>query len=66
MATRLDIPDGLRASLDDELANLPPDAQPQEPERICWVNDVGSLGATLDFDDMQSALDRLALARPGS
>jgi hypothetical protein len=34
--------------------------------RMCWVNDDGSLGTTLDFDDMQSALDRLAQTRPGS
>jgi hypothetical protein len=29
-----------------------------------WVNDDGSLGAVLDFDDMHSALDRLAQTRP--
>jgi type III restriction enzyme len=33
--------------------------------RMRWVNDDGSLGAVLDFDDMQSALGRLAATRPG-
>lgn len=32
--------------------------------RMRWVNDDGSLGAALDFDDMQSALGRLAATRP--
>jgi|GEM_PF-608875 len=32
--------------------------------RMRWVNDDGSLGAALDFDDMQSALVRLAETRP--
>lgn len=32
--------------------------------RMRWVNDDGSLGALLDFDDMQSALARLAETRP--
>ena len=32
--------------------------------RMKWVNDDGSLGATLDFDDMQSAFERLAATRP--
>lgn len=32
--------------------------------RMRWVNDDGSLGAALDFDDMQSALGRLAETRP--
>jgi hypothetical protein len=34
--------------------------------RMRWVNDDGSLGAALDFDDMQSTLDRLAQTRPMS
>lgn len=34
--------------------------------RMRWVNDDGSLGAVLDFDDMQSALGRLAATRPVS
>lgn len=34
--------------------------------RMRWVNDDGSLGSALDFDDMHSALDRLAQTRPGS
>lgn len=33
--------------------------------RMRWVNDDGSLGAVLDFDDMQSALGKLAATRPG-
>jgi len=32
--------------------------------RMRWVNDDGSLGTVLDFDDMQSALNRLAATRP--
>lgn len=32
--------------------------------RMRWVNDDGSLGAVLDFDDMGSALSRLAETRP--
>ena len=32
--------------------------------RMRWVNDDGSLGAALDFDDMQSALGKLAATRP--
>lgn len=32
--------------------------------RMRWVNDDGSLGAALDFDDMQSALSRLSETRP--
>lgn len=32
--------------------------------RMRWVNDDGSLGDVLDFDDMQSALGRLAATRP--
>ena len=32
--------------------------------RMCWVNDDGSLGAVLHFDNMQSVLDRLAATRP--
>ena len=32
--------------------------------RMKWVNDDGSLGAVLDFDDLQSALERLAQTRP--
>jgi superfamily II DNA or RNA helicase len=32
--------------------------------RMRWVNDDGSLGTTLDFDDMQSLLSRLAETRP--
>lgn len=32
--------------------------------RMRWVNDDGSLGSALDFDDMQSALGRLAATRP--
>jgi len=34
--------------------------------RMRWVNDDGSLGAVLDFDDMQSALGRLAETRPAA
>jgi hypothetical protein len=34
-------------------------------DRMRWVNDDGSLGAVLDFDDMQSALGKLAATRPG-
>ena len=33
--------------------------------RMRWVNDDGSLGAVLDFDDMESALGKLAATRPG-
>ncbi|CAB3681245.1 hypothetical protein R8871_02521 [Paraburkholderia graminis C4D1M] len=33
-------------------------------DRMRWVNDDGSLGEVLDFDDMQSALHRLAATRP--
>jgi superfamily II DNA or RNA helicase len=33
-------------------------------DRMRWVNDDGSMGAALDFDDMQSALSRLAETRP--
>jgi superfamily II DNA or RNA helicase len=33
-------------------------------DRMRWVNDDGSLGAVLDFNDMQSALGRLAATRP--
>jgi superfamily II DNA or RNA helicase len=33
--------------------------------RMRWVNDDGSLGAVLDFDDMGSALGKLAATRPG-
>ena len=40
---------------------LTPDGQ-----RMRWVNDDGSLGAVLDFDDMQSALGRLAETRPAA
>lgn len=32
--------------------------------RMRWVNDDGSMGAVVDFDDMQSALGRLAQTRP--
>ena len=32
--------------------------------RMRWVNDDGSTGAVVDFDDMQSALERLAATRP--
>ena len=32
--------------------------------RMRWVNDDGSLGAVLHFDNMQSVLDRLAATRP--
>jgi len=32
--------------------------------RMRWVNDDGSLGSALDFDDMGSALNRLATTRP--
>jgi hypothetical protein len=32
--------------------------------RMRWVNDDGSLGTTLDFDDMSSLLGRLAETRP--
>lgn len=32
--------------------------------RMRWVNDDGSLGEVLDFDDMQSALSRIAATRP--
>ena len=32
--------------------------------RMRWVNDDGSMGDALDFDDMQSALSRLAETRP--
>ena len=32
--------------------------------RMRWVNDDGSLGSVLDFDDMQSFLGRLAETRP--
>ncbi len=32
--------------------------------RMRWVNDDGSLGAVVDFDDMQSALEKLAVTRP--
>lgn len=32
--------------------------------RMRWVNDDGSMGAVVDFDDMQSALERLAATRP--
>ena len=32
--------------------------------RMRWVNDDGSLGAALDFDDMRSALGRLVETRP--
>jgi type III restriction enzyme len=32
--------------------------------RMRWVNDNGSLGEVLDFNDMQSALGRLAATRP--
>ena len=32
--------------------------------RMRWVNDDGSLGEALDFDDMQSALGKLAATRP--
>ena len=39
---------------------LTPDGQ-----RMKWVNDDGSLGDVLDFDDMQSALGKLAMTRPG-
>ena len=39
---------------------LTPDGQ-----RMKWVNDDGSLGDTLDFDDMPSVLGRLAATRPG-
>lgn len=35
-------------------------------DRMRWVNDDGSLGAVLDFDDMQSALDKLAMTRPSA
>ena len=38
---------------------LTPDGQ-----RMKWVNDDGSLGDVLDFDDMQSALGKLAMTRP--
>jgi superfamily II DNA or RNA helicase len=38
---------------------LTPDGQ-----RMKWVNDDGSLGDVLDFDDMQSALSKLAATRP--
>ncbi len=30
---------------------------------MCWVNDDSSRGAALDFDDMGSALNRLASTR---
>lgn len=33
-------------------------------KRMRWVNDDGSLGTTLDFDDMSSLLGRLAETRP--
>jgi hypothetical protein len=33
-------------------------------KRMKWVNDDGSLGDVLDFDDMQSALGKLAATRP--
>ncbi|WP_051675694.1 DEAD/DEAH box helicase [Polaromonas glacialis] len=33
--------------------------------RMRWVNDDGSMGAVVDFDDMQSALEMLAATRPG-
>ena len=32
--------------------------------RMRWVNDDGSMGAVVDFDDMQSALEMLAATRP--
>jgi hypothetical protein len=32
--------------------------------RMRWVNDDGSLGAVLDFDDMQSALGKLSATGP--
>lgn len=31
---------------------------------MCWVNDDGSLGEALDFDDMGNALNRLASTHP--
>jgi hypothetical protein len=31
---------------------------------MCWVNDDGSLGEVLDFEDMESVFDKLALTRP--
>jgi type III restriction enzyme len=33
-------------------------------DRMYWVNDDGSKGAVVDFDDMQSALEMLAATRP--
>ena len=33
-------------------------------DRMRWVNDDGSLGAVLHFDNMQSVLDKLAATRP--
>jgi hypothetical protein len=37
---------------------------PDGKERMRWVNDDGSLGEVLDFEDMESVLDKLAKTRP--
>jgi len=39
---------------------LTPDGQ----DRMCWVNDDGSLGIALDFDNMDTVLGRLSETRP--
>lgn len=31
---------------------------------MCWINDDGSLGEILDFENMESVLDKLALISP--
>ena len=33
-------------------------------KRMCWVNDDGSKGDVVDFDDMRSVLNQLAMTRP--
>ena len=35
-------------------------------DRMRWVNDDGSLGEVLDFEDLQAALGKLAATRPES
>lgn len=37
---------------------------PDGKERMRWVNDDGSLGDVLDFENMESVLDKLAKTRP--
>ena len=37
---------------------------PDGEHRMRWVNDDGSLGEVLDFEDLQSALGHLVATRP--